>query len=101
MTDVENQGQFKEESGILYGADISSKGNYAPEAPKGYVFEGWYTDKLCTHKYTFDKMPKDGITVYAKWRQIQYRVFLNPNAGTDPSLQWGSDTQQMNFRISY
>ena len=49
-------------------------------------------------------MPKSDITVYAKWRQIQYRVFLHPNAGTqqsDPSLTWGSDAQQMNFRLAY
>jgi hypothetical protein len=41
------------------------------------------------------------LTVYAKWRQIQYRVFLHPNADNDPSLDWGSETQAMNFRVSY
>ena len=44
--------------------------------------------------------------MYAKWRQKQYRVFLHPNAKinneeNDPSLDWGSDDQTMNFRISY
>ena len=68
----------------------------------GFVFEGWYVDKGCTEPYVFpDTMPVGGITAYAKWRQIQYRVFLHPNAGRDPSLNWGSESQQMNFRVSY
>ena len=83
--------------------------NYKPTLPEGqvgFVFEGWYTDASCSTLYPFtDTMPVGGITVYAKWRQIQYRVFLHPNAGegetADPSLDWGSDDQEMNFRIDY
>ena len=100
-----SRGQLKLVNDILSDADISSwnKGGadyYEPKYP-GYVFEGWYTDDACTHPYTFTKMSEGGITVYAKWRQIQYRVFLHPNAGTDPTLSWGSSAQEMSFRVSY
>ena len=48
----------------------------------------------------------EGITVFAKWRQIQYRVFLHPNAvdengDPDSTLDWGSDSVSMCFRVSY
>ena len=46
-------------------------------------------------------MTDGGITVYAKWRQIQYRVFLHPNVDSDDiSLNWGADDQEMSFRIT-
>ncbi len=92
---------------MYYGTDVTSYGKgkanyYIPQdAPEGYVFEGWFADKNCTQEYSFTTMPAEGITVYAKWRQIQYRVFLHPNAGTDPTLNWGSDSQEMNFRVTY
>lgn len=105
-----DHGQIAQVDGIAFNADVTSynKGQanyYTPTSQNdGFVFEGWFLDKNCTNPYTFDKMPEGGIRVYAKWRQIQYRVFLHPNAGTqatDPSLYWGRDDQAMNFRISY
>ena len=62
-------------------------------------------DDTCTQPYTFTTMP-EGITVYAKWRQIQYRAFLHSNAllengDYDDTLFWGSDSQEMSFRVSY
>ena len=97
--------QLLHESGLIgQGATIPDEyKNYVPDLPagqEGFVFEGWYMDEGCTTPYTFSKMPVGGITVYAKWRQIQYRVFLHPNAETDPTLDWG-DEQQLSFRISY
>ncbi len=92
---------------IPYNQDISSynKGGEDAYTPTtyhdGFVFEGWCIDEACTQPYTFDKMTQGGITVYAKWRQIQYRVFLHPNAGRDTTLTWGSDNQATNFRVSY
>ena len=101
-----SQGQLDEIDNINFGADLTSYNKngsnfFEPTAPAGYVFEGWYIDDACTHEYTFSSMPEGGITVFAKWRQIQYRVFLHPNAGTDSTLDWGSDNQDMNFRVSY
>lgn len=95
-------GQISSQSGIAYGADVSSYNDYTPStAPTGYVFEGWYLDQTCTQPYTFTTMRNGGLTVYAKWRQIQYRVFLHPNADHITALDWGSNNQAMNFRISY
>lgn len=102
-----DQGQLQIIENIAYGSDVSSYNPggvnyYAPESQNpGYVFEGWYTDKNCTHAYTFTTMPEGGVTLYAKWRQIQYRVFLHPEAGHDLSLDWGTDNQSMAFRIDY
>ncbi|MDC7292035.1 InlB B-repeat-containing protein, partial [Butyrivibrio sp. DSM 10294] len=80
--------------------------NYVPNLPQneeGYVFGGWYTDGTCTVPFDFDnaEMQVGGIQVYAKWYKIQYRVFLYPNAGTDPTLDWGSETQETSFRGNY
>jgi len=90
---------------ISYGANISAYGEYIPDLPEGeagYVFEGWFADKACQHEYNFNTgMPLGGVTVYAKWRQIRYRVFLHPNAENDETLNWGSDSQEMNFGIAY
>ena len=103
---------------IGYRSTISDEyKNYVPDLPEGesgYVFEGWYVDEGCTTPYTWSTMPEGGIEVYAKWRQIQYRVILHPNAGSatatvngtttdtrDMSLDWGSESQAMNFRVSY
>lgn len=100
-----NQGKLHEViDTIYYEQDISSynKGgkDYFVPTRENYTFAGWYQDKACTKPYTFTTMPLDGVTVYAKWILNQYRVFLHPNAGTDPNLDWGSDTQGMTFRIS-
>ena len=96
---------LREVEDIALGADVSSyeKGGtnyYAPDTV-GFVFEGWYLDDHCTHPYTFTTMPEGGIVVYAKWRQVQYRVFLHPNDNNDNTVNWGSSDQQMNFRVSY
>ena len=97
-----SRGRLHRVENIAYRADISNRGDYRPgTTPEGYVFEGWYADATCNNRYTFDKMPEGGVTVFAKWRQIEYRVFLHPNAGTDASLNWGSDEQEMCFRVAY
>lgn len=103
LTSVASRGSLGTVSGIAYGANIDSYNNetYAT-VPDGYVFEGWYSDETCTQPYNFTTMPSASITVFARWRQIQYRVFLHPNVeASDHSLDWGSDEQDMNFRITY
>ena len=89
---------------VIHGSDISGYNNYVPQLPQGeegYVFEGWYRDEACSLPDTFTTMPMGNYVVYAKWRQKQYRVFMHPQAGTDPSLNWGSESQAMNFRVDY
>ncbi|MCX5775226.1 MAG: InlB B-repeat-containing protein [Firmicutes bacterium] len=41
----------------------------APENPSklGFIFTGWYIDNQYSALYSFDKMPSENITVYAKW----------------------------------
>ena len=103
LTDYSPSGQLRQVSGISFGTNMSSYGDYVHSAPRGFVFEGWYVDEPCTQPFDFDtKMPSANVTVYAKWRQIQYRVFLHPNVSADDeSIFWGSDNQAMNFRIDY
>ena len=98
-----DMGQIHEEDDILYQADISSFNDYEPSnAPSGYVFNGWYVDSDCSHPFTFETMPEGGITVYAKWVQKQYRVFLHPNYpdGATGNIDWGTANQAMSFRLN-
>ena len=102
--DETKHGQWNTSGNVYYQADISSynKGgaNFYEPARAGYAFEGWYLDDACTQPYTFTTMPKGGVTVYAKWRQIQYRVFLHPNVPTsDTSFSMGG--QNTSFRVNY
>ena len=102
----ESTGSIHVADNIAYQDDVSSYNSYKPtEIPDGYVFECWCVDNTCSKEFDFTTMPEGGIIVYAKWRQIQYRVFLHPNAGTgdakDQSLDWGNESQAMNFRVSY
>jgi uncharacterized repeat protein (TIGR02543 family) len=43
-----------------------------PEEPtrEDYQFAGWYTDLDLTELFTFDAMPDEDITLYAKWEEI-------------------------------
>ena len=99
----ESIGQLHVVENIAYNSNISSynEGNadyYEPEFAE-FTFVGWYLDDACTQPYTFSTMP-EGLTVYAKWIQNQYRVFLHSNAEGDDTLFWGSSSQSMSFRIS-
>ena len=95
---------LKTSDDIYYQASTASynKGGadyYEPPASvAGYIFSGWYIDKTCTVPYTFNTMPEGGITVYAKWVAVQYRIFLHANVDpSDASLDWGG--QSMCFRV--
>ena len=106
LLDAPITGTLKEESGIEYEDSMASyaKGGdnyYEPDEQSGYVFAGWYIDSTCTTPVDFENstMPINGMTVYGKWVEAQYRVFLHPNT-TDATLDWGSDSQAMNFRVS-
>lgn len=60
------------------GANIPSQtfvsGNKAsePTAPKedGWVFGGWYTEKGCQYRFSFDSAATSDITLYAKWDRV-------------------------------
>ena len=98
-----SRGQLREERGIAYGADLSTynKGgnNYYKPTYVGYEFEGWFVDDTCKQEYTFTTMPEGGMTLYAKWRQVQYRIFLHPNA--DDYQGYSIGDQSTSFRLDY
>lgn len=111
-------GADQESDPIPYETNLSSYGggyntagelvagkNYKTDYPAsypGFVFEGWYMDSMCSNEYDFDRtMPDSSITVYAKFRQVQYRVFLHPQVPTGKVVDWGTSTQAMNFRGTY
>ena len=74
------------------GANISSQtfvsGNKAsePTAPKedGWVFGGWYTEKGCKYRFSFDSAVTSDITLYAKWDRVT-TVVSTPVATPTPS----------------
>ena len=102
---TETKTTFDPSGNITFNADISSYNEggedaFTPERTN-YTFEGWYLDDACTTPAKFSRMPSNNLTVYAKWTLNQYRVFLHPNVpSSDTSLDWGTDTQAMNFRRS-
>lgn len=102
-TEDYSTGKIREIHGISYGMDISEYDSYEPhEKRAGYAFDGWYLDDACTHEYEFDTMPQGGLTVYARWVRIQYRVFLHPNVPSDDdSLMWAQTDQQTSFRVDH
>ena len=74
------------------GANISDQtfvsGNKAsePTAPKedGWVFGGWYTEKDCKYRFSFDSAVTSDITLYAKWDRVT-TVVSAPVATPTPS----------------
>ena len=74
------------------GANIPSQtfvsGNKAsePTAPKedGWVFGGWYTEKGCKYRFSFDSAVTSDITLYAKWDRVTTAVSA-PVATPTPS----------------
>ena len=108
-------GQLKQSSTIYYEASIDSykvggtnyynpitAGDFTDES---FIFDGWYVDPGCTTAYDFTgkTMPLNGVTVYAKFIQRQYRVFLEPNFPNDPNFEakWAESSQDLNFRVDY
>ena len=96
-------GALKEETGIAYNSSMAAynKGGakfYNPDEVEGFVFEGWYLDSACVKPCTFTTMPENGMRVYAKWVQKEYRVFMHPNAvldngEKDTTLTWGGNVK--------
>ena len=96
-----------ESEDIYYAASIETynKGGddyYVPAAKDQYVFAGWYIDPTCSTEqpYEFTTMPAGGLTVYAKWVEKQYRVFLHPNVPSDDAT-FSMGNQATSFRADY
>lgn len=71
-------------------APISESFNTAIEEPApptrvGYNFGGWYLEEEYITAYTFNTMPLDNITLYAKWNIIVYSITYHLDGGNlDP-----------------
>ena len=63
-----------------YATAVSKPNNPTKE---GYEFAGWHSDEELTAEYTFDKMPAENITLYAKWTAKLYDVTFHYNNETD------------------
>ena len=49
-----------------------------PPTKEGYVFDGWYLDNnTFEQEFTFDVMPAENITLYAKWIQDPLHLSLS------------------------
>ena len=51
----------------------------------GYTFTGWYTEKTLEHEFTFDRMPAEGIVLYAGWSLDTYTIIYHENEGVNPT----------------
>ena len=58
-----------------------------PEDPTriGYTFEGWYTSADKEWNFLLDEVKSD-MTLYAKWKEIEYRVVYNANGSTSGTV---------------
>lgn len=74
-----------EENGGSYVADIVGEEGSTVIAPTdptrdGYSFDGWYTDiNLIGERYTFDKIPNETLTLWAKWNLETYDITYTLN----------------------
>lgn len=60
---------------------------FAPKLPTlyGAYLDGWYTDEACTKPFDFSsaRMPKGGLTLYARYISTQVEVHIMQNAATE------------------
>jgi uncharacterized repeat protein (TIGR02543 family) len=60
---------------------------FAPKLPTlyGAYLDGWYTDEACTKAFDFGsaRMPKGGMTLYARYISTQVEVHIMQNATTE------------------
>lgn len=43
---------------------------------EGYHFKGWFKDESLKEEFNLEKMPKENITLYARWEAITLDEFL-------------------------
>ena len=64
-------------------ADYDSElGTLPTSTREGYIFDGWYTEKIGGTKIqATTKMPLDGATYYAQWKTVDYTITYDMNDG--------------------
>ncbi len=87
-----NGGVRDKTESLKYEAPVSEK-NYIPNRPEGtpdyYEFAGWYYDEAGTNEVAWatEKMPLDGLVVYAKWAPKSYTVTFDAQGGSSVDSQ--------------
>lgn len=87
-----NGGVRDKTESLKYEAPISEK-NYIPNRPEGtpdyYEFAGWYYDEAGTNEVAWatEKMPLDGLVVYAKWAPKSFTVTFDTQGGSSVDSQ--------------
>lgn len=49
---------------------------------EGFVFDAWYTDANYNNRFTFNTMPAENVTLYAKWNPEDRRIDFDSRGGT-------------------
>jgi uncharacterized repeat protein (TIGR02543 family) len=82
----DNDYNFPDDEGkFVYG---ETPGDYAPDGPEGYTFDGWYLDKAYTQPYEPGPLTED-IALYAKWLEPEpetYHVTYDGNGAEGADL---------------
>ena len=60
----------------IYLKKGQSIGTIEPPVKKGFVFDGWYSDKDCTKAYAVDTNVSSAMTLYAGWKVDPARQFI-------------------------
>ena len=70
-------------SNITSIVDLPGTAVSAPADPtrERFIFIGWFMDEELLEPYEFTIMPKENITIYAKWEQTLYRITFIANGG--------------------
>lgn len=82
-----NGGVRDKTESLKYEAPVSEK-NYIPNRPEGtpdyYEFAGWYYDEVGTNEVAWatEKMPLNGLVVYAKWAPKSFTVTFDTQGGS-------------------
>lgn len=53
-----------------------------PPEREGYTFSGWFYDEECTVPFTFEKLPEESLTIYAKWEIKKFTYTFYDGDGT-------------------
>lgn len=74
-----------EDAIIEYESETINSGYKIGKLPtverKGYIFEGFYTEKTDGEKVTIDTVVNRDITYYAHWTNVKYLIKYNANGG--------------------
>ncbi len=75
-----NGGSDVESQEVRAGSTISF---LATPAKPGYRFAGWYKDEKLTEEFDRSEPVKSAFKLYAKWEQVECRVWFDTDGGSD------------------